>query len=131
MPDIKVIRSLLVGHAPLTAVVPAAAIAPGLIAQSTPLPAIGISHVSGVWGKDVSRQSKDCTARVQVTVLAQNYPQQKQVMALVRAAVPRTHGTVAGVVVDSITREDDGPDFADEDAGIYMQTQDFIVKYSE
>lgn len=131
MPDVAVIVSLLKAHAPLTAVVPAARIMGGDLPQGTPVPAISVSHVSGVWGKQLGQQSRDCTARVQVTVKAANYPQQKQLLPLVRAAVPRTHGTVAGVVVDSITRDADGPDFRDDEAGIYLQTQDFFVKYVE
>jgi len=132
MSDVKVIRYLLANHAALTAVVPATSIEPGRIAPGTPLPAIGIAHVSGVWGKEISHQSRDCTARVQVTVLAGSYPQQKQIMALVRAAVVRTRGTINGVVVDSITRDVDGPDFDDDDnAGFFMQSQDFIVKFVE
>lgn len=131
MPDVTVIRHLLANHAPLTAVVPAARIMGGDLPQGTALPAISVAHVSGVWGRQLGQQSRDCTARVQVTLHAANYPQQKQVMPLVRAAVPRTHGTVAGVVVDSITREADGPDFRDDEAGIYLQTQDFFVKYTE
>ncbi len=131
MPDVTVIRHLLANHAPLTAVVPATRIMAGDIPQGTPLPAISVSHVSGVWGKQISTQSPDCTARVKVTVKAANYPQQKQLMPLVRAAVPRTRGTVHGVLVESILRDADGPDFRDDDAGIYMQTQDFFVNYIE
>lgn len=131
MPDVTVIRHLLANHAPLTAVVPAARIMGGDLPQGTALPAISVSHVSGKSSKEISAQSRDCTSRVQVTIHAATYPQQKAVLALVRAAVPRTHGTVAGVVVDSITREDDGPDFRDDEAGIYLQTQDFFVKYTE
>jgi len=131
MPDVTVIVHLLKAHTPLTAVVPAARIMGGEIPQGTPVPAISVSHVSAKWSKEISAQSRDCTARVQVTVKAATYPQQKQLLSLVRAAVPRMRGTVAGVVVDSITREDDGPDFRDDDAGIYLQTQDFFVKYVE
>lgn len=131
MSDVKVVRHLLATNAALIAVVPAARIIPGLIPQGTTLPAIAVSHVSGTWGSEISAQSRDCTARVQVTVMASTYAQQKQVMALVRTAVPRTHGTINGVSVGSITREPDGPDFRDDVAGIFLQAQDFMVKFNE
>ncbi len=131
MSDVKAIRYLLANHAPLVAVVAAAKIMPGPIPQGTALPAIGILHISGVWDKQISQQSRHCTARVQVTVMAGNYPQQKQIMALVRAAVPRTRGVINGVNVESILREPDGPDFGAADLGIFMQAQDFFVNFTE
>lgn len=131
MSDVKAICHLLMNNAPLIAVVPAAKIMAGLIPQGTVLPAIAVSHVSGVWRDEVSQQSGYCRARVQVTVMASNYPQQKEIMALVRAAVPRRPGTVNGVAVDAILREPDGPDFRDDDAGIFLQAQDFMVGYNE
>jgi len=131
MSDVKVIRYLLANSAGLTAVVPATRIMAGPIPQGTALPAIAVSHVSGVWNSEISAQGRQCTARVQVTVMAASYVQQKQIMPLVRAAVPRTRGTVNGVSVDSILREPDGPDFRDDEVGLFMQTQDFIVKFNE
>lgn len=131
MSDVKVIRHLLTNSAPLIAVVPAARIIAGDIPQGTTMPAIGITHVSGVWDSEISAQGTGCRARVQVTVMGADYPQQKQIMRLARAAVPRTRGTIAGVVVDSILREPDGPDFGADDAGICMQTQDFMVRFTE
>lgn len=131
MSDVIAIRHLLANHAPLTAVVPAANIQPGPMPLGTTIPAISIAHISGVWNSQVSTQGRQCTARVQVTVKAATYPQQKQIIALVRAAVPRTRGVVNGVSVDSIQRLPDGPDFGDDDVGIFMQTQDFMVRYNE
>ena len=131
MSDVKVIRYLLANSAPLVAVVSAAKITAGLVSQGTALPAIAVTHVSGVWNSEISQQGRQCTARVQVTVMASTYPQQKQIMALIRSAVPRTRGTINGVSVDSILREPDGPDFRDDEAGIFMQTQDFFVKFND
>jgi hypothetical protein len=131
MSGVTAIVYLLKNNAPLTAVVSASKIAAGRIPQGTALPAIEVSHISGVWRNEISAQSTYCTARVQVTVLASTYAQQKQIMALVRTAVPRTRGTINSVNVDCILRDSDGPDFRDDDAGIYMQTQDFFVKFNE
>jgi hypothetical protein len=131
MSDVKVIRYLLANNAPLIAVVSASKIMAGLVPEGTVLPAIGINHISGIWNSEISEQSKTCRARVQITVMASSYPEQKQIMRLVRAAVPRTRGSIAGVTVDSILREPDGPDFRDDELGIFMQTQDFFVTFSE
>ena len=131
MSDTTVIRYLLVNSAALTAIVPPERILQGEIKQGTSKPAIGISHISGVWGKEVSGQSRFCRARVQVTVEAASYGQKKQIMRLVREAVPRTPGLTAGVAVDSILRDADGADIDDTEVEIYIQTQDFFVSYNE
>lgn len=131
MSDVKVVRHLLTNYAPLIAVVPAARIMAGVVTAGTAIPAISITHISGVWGSEITSQSRDCTARVQVTVMATNYPQQKTLIDLVRDAIPRTRGTIAGVTVGSILRGTDGPDFGNDASDIYMQSQDFMVAYSE
>jgi hypothetical protein len=131
MPDVKVVRHLLANNAPLIAVVAATKVFSGSVPQGTVLPAISVLHVSGVWGSEVSQQSKHCRARVQVSVMASSYPQQKAIIKLVRDAVPRTRGAINGVAVESILREPDGPDFRNDEAGIFMQTQDFLVSYNE
>lgn len=131
MSDVKVIRHLLANNAPLTAVVDAAKIVADEIPQGAPMPAILVEHISGVWGEEISKQSNFCRARVQVTVMAASYAQKKQIMRLVREAVPRSGGTIAGVAVDSILREPDGADFSDSTARIFMQTQDFMVSFNE
>jgi hypothetical protein len=129
MSDVKAIRYLLSTSAALVAVVPATRIQAGDLPQGVALPAIGITHVSGIWRQEISKQSKSCLARVQVTVLAASYAQQKQIIELVRDAVPRTHGVVNGVQIDSILRQPDGPDMSDPALGLYIQTQDYMVNF--
>ena len=131
MSDVKVIRHLLANYAPLTAVVAAARIVAGPVPQGAALPAVSVLHISGVWNKEISRQGQTCTARVQVTVFASTYSQQKQVLRLIRDAVPRTRGLINGVAVNYILREPDGPDFPVEAEGIFMQTQDFMVNFTD
>lgn len=132
MSDVKAVRYLLANNASLIAVVPAARIFSGVIPQGTTLPALGVSHVSTVRRQAVSNDTF-CTARVQVTVLAATYPTQKSILALVRAAVTRKPGTVNSVKVDTILKDLEGPDFRNDavDPPIYMQSQDFIVHYTE
>lgn len=131
MSGVVAITYLLTHNTQLNEVVPASRISAGAIPQGTALPAIEVSHLSGSWRSEISSQSGYCSAHVQVTVLASSYAQQKQIMALVRAAVPRTRGVINGVNVDCILRDSDGPDFRNDDAGIYFQTQDFLVKFNE
>lgn len=128
MADVKVVRALLTADAALAAVVPAARIMAGHISQGTALPAVAVSHISTVRYQPGAAPLK--TSRVQVTVMAENYPQQKSVLALVVAALPRTRGDVAGLYVDSITPDIEGPDQADADTGICFQTYDVIVRHA-
>jgi hypothetical protein len=50
-------------------------------------------------------------------------------LAIIRAACPHTHGSVAGVNVVSILPDTVGPDDSDVPASLYSATQDFIVKW--
>ena len=130
MSDVKVVSYLLANNAGLTAVVPAAQILSGVIPQGTPLPVLCVTHVSNPRAQLISGPAA-CVARVQITVQTSTYPSQKQVLALVRAALPRTHGTVNGVKVESLVHDMEGPDFRDDEAGIFMGSQDVIVTYNE
>jgi hypothetical protein len=132
MSDVKAIKHLLHSDAALVAVVPVAKIKSGPIAQGTTLPAISVSHVSTIRRHAVTSTSSEfCTSRVQITVMAKSYPEQKSILALIRAALPRTRGSVNGVIVDSLLKDIDGPDFREDDAEIYMQSVDYIITYSE
>jgi hypothetical protein len=132
MSDVKVVRYLLANNGPLTAVVPATKIAAGLVPQNTALPAISVTHVSTVRRHTVAGTATEfCTSRVQITVHAATYPTQKSIMTLVRAALPRTRGTVNGVAVDSLLHTLDGPDMSDDAAGIFEGSADYILTYNE
>lgn len=130
MSDVKAVRYLLAHNAALIAVVPAVRIVAGVIEQGTPLPALAVTHVTTIRHQLIARAGQ-CVARVQVTVLAATYPEVKSILTLVRAALPRTHGTVNGVKVESLVHDVEGPDFRDDDAGIFMGSQDVIVTYNE
>ncbi len=131
MSDVIAIRYLLSTNVALTAVVAPDNIMAGQIPQGTVLPAVAVNHISGVWISELSQQGKQCRARVQVTVMANDYVQQKQLINLVRDAVPRQGGMINNIKVDSILRDGSGADFRDDDLGHYMETQDFIVIYNE
>ena len=130
MSDVKAVLHLLANNSTLNAQVPASRIFAGVIPQGTDLPAIAVTHVSTLRPQMVNAASKLCVSRVQVTVMAASYQSQKDVMALVRAALPRSRGSVNGVAVDSILPDIEGPDFTDE-AGLFIGSIDYRVTYTE
>lgn len=130
MSDVKAVRFLLANNATLTAQVPASRIVSGILPQGAALPAIAVTHVSTVRTQMVASASGVCISRVQVTIFAATYATQKSIMALIRAALPRSRGTVNGVAIESIIPDVEGPDFTDE-SGIYMGSIDFSVTYTE
>jgi hypothetical protein len=130
--DVHVTRYLLANNAGVTAVVPADRIMAGILPQGIALPALAVTHVSTLRKNYVAETAVDwCTSRVQVTGMASTYPALKALMALVRAALPRSRGNVDGVAVDAIVSDLEGPDFRDDAEGIFMQSHDFQVTFNE
>jgi hypothetical protein len=129
MSGVAVIRFLLANA--VADLVPAKYVMGGVIPVGTPLPALSVQEISSVPRTTVAMNSPKMllTERVQVTVEAKSYPEQKTILARVRAACPNQHGMVNGVDLDSILPDVGGPDLFDAETAIYMQTQDFIVKY--
>lgn len=117
--------------AALTAVVPATRIKAGVLPQGTALPCISVTLISGNTLAQVSKSSGLHTDRVQITVDAGSYPQVRQILALCRAALPYTRGTVNSVKCDSIVPDIEGPDGFDDLLKSYFQSQDYIVTWSE
>lgn len=127
---VKAIVHLLSNNSDLNAVVPATRIMAGPLPQGATLPALAITQVSGTVRHHVAATSVLFrTDRVQVTVLAKTYASQRNVLELVRAAIPRSRGTVHSVNVDSILLELEGPDFTN-DAGVYMGSVDYVINYN-
>ena len=130
MSGTAIVRYLLANNASLTATVSADKIKPGLIPINTVLPAIGIRQISGREHQLIKRGSNQLvTERIQITVQASTYVQQKAIVALIRAALPGTRGTVNGFSVDSVTYESDGPDLEYENPVIFEQSLDYFVKF--
>ena len=141
MSGVAVIRYLLANAAAVTAVVPATRIMAGDLPLKIVLPAIGVTLISGVPRLTVSmlETPRMQTDRVQVTVLfkgpygtpqGDGYPGVHNMLALVLAACPNQHGTVNGVVVDSILPDVEGPDLQNMETDIYGCSRDFIVKWN-
>jgi hypothetical protein len=133
MSAVNAVVYLLTHNAPLLAAVPAEKIMPGAVPLDTVLPAIEVNEVSLVESGTVAMNGSTllATSRVQVTVLAKTYPTQKSILELVRKALPVSHTTVNGIVVDCIIPDGKGPDMRDDAATIFMQSRDFIVSFQE
>lgn len=130
MSGVGIVWYKLSQSANLTAVVPATRIKAGVLPQATALPAISVTLVSGVTGLQLTKASGLRTDRVQITVDALTYPQVRQILALCRAALPYTRGTVNGIACDSILPDIEGPDGFDDLLKTYFQSQDFMVTWS-
>ena len=132
MNGVIVVRSLLMGEARVTALVPEARIAAGMLPQGTNLPAISLMSVSSADRNILSPSLKRrVTERVQVTVLAATYRQVKAILAAVRKAAADQMPTIDGLFDVTVHTDSAGPDFLDEETGIHMQTQDFRVSFNE
>jgi hypothetical protein len=133
MSAVKVMRALLLAHPALAALLPADSIVAGTVPQATVLPAIGIKEVSSNEFLTVAQREPGTLvrSRVQVTVYAKSYPEQKRLLQAVKLGPGIYAGIIAGVPVRSVRRGDVGPDFSDEGAGIYEQSRDFFVSFIE
>lgn len=131
MSGVGIVRYKLSQAAGVTAVVPAVRIIAGVLPQNTALPAISVTLISGTTKLNLAASSGLHTDRVQVTVEAATYPQVRQILALCRAALPYTRGTVNSIVCDSLLPDIEGPDGFDSLLKTHFQSQDFIVKWSE
>ena len=129
---VAVIWSLLTANGALTGLVPVARIIPGVLPQGTPLPAIAITSVSSIDRNMPSPGSqRHVSERVQVTVMAQNYPSQKATLLAVKKAAADRMPTVAGMTDITVHTAGAGPDFMSEEAAIHQGSQDFNVRFNE
>jgi hypothetical protein len=132
MDGVAVMRALLLAHPPLTALVKDRIVA-GVVPQGMELPAVGISEISRPPDLDtVARNGGSLvTARIQVTVHAKSYPQQKALLKATKLGPGVYTGTIAGVAVRSVLADVVGPDLSDEAAGFFQQSRDYKVTYVE
>lgn len=131
MSGVAIVNYLLSNNAGLTAVVNSAQIISGVIPVGTPQPAISVIKISAIGRKSVSMaESNIVIERVQVTILAKSYASAKSILASVISALPLSKSTVNGFLCDSVLPDTEGPDIFDPDALLYMQTMDFMVRFS-
>lgn len=129
----KVIRALLAQAAGVSAVV-GDRIHPVPLPQGVTLPALGYTHVSTrehTGDGSASAAYVLCTSRIQVDVLAKDYPTQKSLLDEVRKACNYQRGIIAGVTVVSVLRAGVAHDERDDDMRVYRQSIDFLVTYQE
>lgn len=133
MSAVSIVRELLVNASSVTALVPIDRIISGVVPQGTALPCLALTEVVTVEVPTIDANSPTVLVdgRVQITILAQKYTVQKQLLTLVRKACNYERGTIAGYDVVSVRRLANGPDFGNREAGIHMQTIDFSVVYDE
>ena len=132
MNGVIAVRTLLVTDTGMTALVPEARIAAGMLPQGTDLPAISLMSVSSV-DRNISAPGpkRRVTERVQVTVLAATYRQVKAILAAVRRAAADQMPTIDGLFDLTVHTDTAGPDFLDKETGIHMQSQDLRVSFNE
>lgn len=144
MSGVAIVRAMLVGDIDVVAVAPAARIVGGDLPLNTVLPAISITLVDGLPRLDVEMAAdkpRMHVDRVQVTAFVKSavatpagsgYPGLQTLMrAILRASRKSMRGReVAGVTVDSVLPDMEGPDFSDPVTAIQSRTRDFLVKYS-
>lgn len=133
MSAVLVMMKLLQAYPPLIALVPASRMFAGTVVQEEVLPAIGVREISRNEFPTVSQAeaSSLIRARVQVTVHAKDYRNLKDILLAAKLGPGVQSGVIGGVRVRSVRRDDVGPDLSDDDAGIYRQSRDFMVRYIE
>lgn len=131
MSAVAILRALLVNHAPLVALVPPERIEAGDVSLDM-LPAIGIREVGALEQDTVARAGSTLiTSRVQVTVYATSYPQQKVILKAAKLGNGVFTGQVAGYAVRSVLRDMIGPDMGNPAIPTFEQSRDFKVAFIE
>lgn len=129
MNAIAIMRELLLAHTPVVDLVGDNVIAGDI--DPDQVPAIGLREISRRDADTVDGNSRMVTARVQATVHAHDYSQQKLLLLAARLGDGVFTGTVAGAKVRSVLRDVVGPDLEDVEAGLFQQSRDFVVTYLE
>lgn len=127
-------RDIMVANAALTAMVPATRILIGVVPQATALPWIGITETASTDHKSVAGYrgaTVKVSALVQITVAGSTYQDCKSAMLKARRALRDYAGTLGSFGVVTCGLEGKGPDFTNDEATFYMQTQDLRITYDE
>lgn len=133
MDGVAAMVKVLTTNAVLIELVPAERIVPGPSALGFQLPWIALDSVSlndrNIPAPGAQRHVRE---RVQVTVMASDYPERAAVMRAVRRAAADLVGVeVDGIYAVTIHTDSAGPDFMIEDPSIWCRSQDFLVTYLE
>ena len=128
----NIIHALLTAASAVTAVV-SDRVYPGELPQGTPMPALGVSHISTTERPTINAVGTYTMVqtRIEVTVLSKDYVTLKDLVKKVRAACNYQRGVIATYTVISVMQELVGPDMRDSDLTLFSQTIDFMVTWQE
>lgn len=129
MSGVAIARAMLVDDSELKKRV--VTIMAGNLPINTQLPAILIRQISGQEFQLLNRNvTQLVTERIQVTVLATTYLEQKGIIGMIRAAMKPIRGDVNGFYVDSIRPDIDGPDLYTESPITFEQSIDYMIRFN-
>jgi hypothetical protein len=103
---------------------------PGILQQDTAPPAYVVSHISTVAAGHLNvtaGASEALASRVQITAVADTYPQVQDLIEAARAACGNRSGTFDGVTVRNSRIDLVGPDMKTPDDQWFMKTLDVRV----
>lgn len=128
----EAVKARLAAVAGVTALI-STRVYPVKLPQSATLPAVTYQRVSTIRENAMGADPGVARTRLQVTSAATSYSALKGVTEAVRAALQRYSGTIGGVVVLDVFLDNETDLFGEEenDAGVYLTAQDFIVIHRE
>lgn len=130
MLGVRIITTLLRGHQPVTALVPAKWIKGGRLPDNVTPPALLVRHVTQIERIPLVHEGWErCTARISVMVRAVDYRQQGAVIEAVRGIPQGALGTIGAALNVTVHKAGLGPDVGGP-GGTYEQTQDFRVSFN-
>lgn len=134
MSSTAIMRALLIAEPKVAAAgIPPAKIFMGVVPQATQLPALYLREISVNPIGTVARLGAGETvrARVQVTAYAKEYAKMKELIAAIKLGAGVHTGIVGKYYVNSVIPISTNPDFPPGDEGIYEQSRDFMVTFTE
>lgn len=133
MSGAAVVRALLAAHAAVRELIPnETGIVAGVLPLNSPVPALSVHTIDEseipTMARNLSRRT--IVERVQVTALSRDYTEMKRLLKAAALGRGVHTGEVRGVRVLSVLPAGVGPEIPRDD-GIYEQSRDFMVTFSE
>lgn len=126
---VTIVGDLLRNSADVTTIVPIERIKAGRLPEGSETPALLLRTISSVEHQKLKRGTvKRMVDRVSVTVRANNYRQQTDVISLIRSAAGGFVGNVDGADRVATRTAGTGPDLVGP-GNTYEQSQDFRISY--
>lgn len=131
MDGVTAVRAVLIADGAMTALVPATRIMAGVLPQKTALPGITLQSIStndrNIPNPGAYRHVRE---RVQATILAKTDPSRTAAKLALRKACDAKYPEVDGLIRVTVHLGPGGPEFMNEEASLYLATQDLMVTYS-